>query len=106
MTLVNLTPHVINVILEGSALALPTSGQVARVSSKSEKVGEAAGVPLFATTFGEVVDLPQPEEGVLYVVSAMVRAALSSRTDLASPGDPVRDGEGKVIGCRGLIVNR
>jgi len=57
------------------------------------------------TSYGRVEGLPEPETGVLYLVSAVVRAAVPGRADVASPGDLVRDGEGNVIGCRHLILN-
>jgi len=62
-------------------------------------VGTFGGVPLTRTTYGEVV------EGTLYVVSGLVRAAVPERTDVASPGELVRDALGVVTGCRGLVVN-
>lgn len=44
--------------------------------------------------------------GTYYVVSAMtasaVRASGDRRDDLLCPGEVVRDGQGKVIGCRSL----
>jgi hypothetical protein len=101
-TLINLTPHTV-VIVGGPSI--PPSGEVARVSSKSVPVKEVAGVQIVQTTFGEVVGLPAAAEGTYYVVSALVRTALPSRTDLLSPGDLVRDATGNVVGCRNLIGN-
>lgn len=101
MRLINLTPHA---IVCGDITVAP-SGAVARVSAASQEAGNVGGIPLFRTTFGEVVGLPAQEEGVLLIVSAMVRTALPARTDLLSPGEPVRDAEGRVIGCKGLITN-
>jgi hypothetical protein len=68
-------------------------------------VGEHDGLPLYQAEFGEVEGLPEPAEGVLYVVSMLVRQAVPERTDVASPGELVRDEQGRVIGCRGLNVN-
>ena len=70
-----------------------------------DRVGDVDGIPVYVTTFGEVVDLPEEEEGRYYIVSALVRAAAPGRQDLLSPGDPVRDGEGRVIGCRSFDRN-
>ena len=106
MKLVNLTPHTINIIGEGGSVTLPPSGQVARCATKSVVVGSAGeGVALFRTTYGEVVDLPEPEEGVLLITSALVRSAVPARGEVASPGDLVRDANGQPIGCKGLVVN-
>jgi len=114
MKLVNLTPHTINVIsfTSGTSVALPPTGTVARCATKSRTVGTVAvvgtakeNIALFRVEYGEVVDLPAPEEGTLFVVSALVRSAVPARDDVASPGDLVRDEKGQPIGCRGLVVN-
>lgn len=102
MEIVNLTPHAI-VIVNGATFA--PSGQVARCATTSSPAGEHGGIALVRTSYGEVVGLPAPAEGVLYVVSALVRAALPGRSDVASPGDLVRDESGNVVGCRNLVVN-
>ena len=98
---VNLTPHEVNV----GELDLPTSGLVARVDVAHREVGHHAGVPLLVGSYGEVSNLPEPEDGVLYIVSAAVRTALPERNDLASPAHLVRDEEGRIIGCLAFEVN-
>jgi hypothetical protein len=106
MKLLNLTPHAIRLIgPDGSAREIPPSGNVARVAQTLAPAGDADGVPLFRAQFGPVVGLPEPEPGVLYIVSALVRTACPDRTDLASPGDLVRGPDGQPVGCRGLIVS-
>jgi len=83
-------------------LAKPTEGTIIpRVSTSSEKTGEICGVPIFKTVFGAVEGLPEKAEGVYLLVSALVRTA-SGRDDLLSPGELVRDSEGKPVGCKGL----
>lgn len=104
MKLVNLTPHAINVVGDG-AVTIPPSGAVARVTSTTSEVRRVNGIPCLAVSYGEVQGLPEAEEDTLYVVSALVRAAVPHRTDVASPGELVRDAEGKPLGCRGLAVN-
>jgi hypothetical protein len=106
MTLVNLTPHAVNLILaNGEAMTLAPSGVLARCATTTVAAGEVGGVPLSRTTFGDVVGLPEPTEGTMFVVSALVRSAVPHRTDVASPGDLVRDAGGNVVGCKGLVVN-
>jgi hypothetical protein len=102
--LINLTPHTVKLVNELGVLELYSQG-VARVSSTQTEVGRVIGVPVVKATFGEVTGLPEPVEGTMYVVSALVRGALPNRTDLASPGDPVRDEAGNVVGAKSLIVN-
>ena len=54
-----------------------------------------------------VEHLPIKRDGVGIIVSAMVGAKIASetgRTDIFSVGKPIRDGDGNVIGCQGLIA--
>ena len=105
--IVNLTPHTLNIFVSDSdSIEVPPSGTVARCSIQSKDCGEHDGIPLTTTQMGEVVDLPDPIEGTLYVVSMVVRQAVPERTDIASPGTLVRDETGKPKGCQGLVVNR
>ena len=78
---------------------------MARCAQSNSPAGEFEGIALVAPSFGAVEGLPEPQEGVLFLVSALVRAAVPSRHDVASPGDLVRDPEGRVVGCRNLAVN-
>lgn len=104
--LINLTPHVINLLPDGrDPIILHPGDQPARCSEITSNDGIASGVPLVRKEYGAVTGLPEPEDGVLYVVSALVRMALPERKDLASPGDLVRDESGKPVGCRNLVVN-
>lgn len=98
----NLTPHPITIV---NGPTVPPSGQLARCSSASVPAGEHGGVALSRVTFGAVEGLPDPEPGVLYIVSALVRSAVPNRSDVASPGDLIRDEKGTVVGCKGLTVN-
>lgn len=101
--LVNLTPHPINVILDGQdPVTIAPSGVVPRVASTATVVA-----PGFITsTFGDVTDLPDPVPGKLLIVGAMVRTALPDRDDLigpdTSPTGAVRNGDGMIIGVRGF----
>ena len=99
--IVNLTEHELRV---GDSV-IPPSGSVARCAQTSESAGEFDGIPLQRTTFGSVEGLPDPQDGVLYFVSALVRVAVPHRSDVASPGAPIRDANGVVRGCGHLIVN-
>lgn len=62
--------------------------------------------PLFSikvnsTSFGEVEGLPEPQEGTIFIVSALVAQALRGvRDDLVIPDDTVRDEQGRIIGCK------
>lgn len=102
MNFVNLTPHALNIVQsDGSVYALPPSGQVARVATTRTVVNEIDGIEIYETKFGEVEGLPERNGQDLLIVSALV-AQRANRADVYSPGELVRDGDGKVIGCRGL----
>ena len=106
-TITNLTPHVINVCgVDGTLLAsIPPSGQVARCSVKSELSGEVNGLPVFTSRKGEVVGLPAPKAGTVFLVSLLVRESVTSRVDVFSPGELIRGTDGQPVGCKGLVSN-
>ena len=103
MNISNLTPHAIQIV---GGPSFPPSGRLARCAQVSAAAGEHEGLPLVSVQFGEVEGLPEPQEGILYIVSALVRSAVPHRHDVASPGDLVRDSAGQPVGCRNLVVNR
>ena len=82
---INLTPHTINV----GTKAISPSGTIARVSMETRKVGEHDGVPLTISIYGDVVGLPEPRAGVIYIVYGMVKSAVPHRTDVGSPSGVV-----------------
>ena len=105
MTIINLTPH--EVILCGVRIA--ASGQQARVAT-TRKLGTYTvvsdrPVPIYHTVLGAVTGLPRPNDGVGYIVSALVRSAAPDRRDLYSPADLQRDERGNVVGCESLDQN-
>ena len=106
MKLVNLTPHEINI--EGTE-TLPPSGVVARVEERSQSRGyldEDYCVQIVAKSYGDIINLPSPVEGTIYVTSAIVAqvAWKKRRWDVFCPGDPLRDEEGHIVGCRALCT--
>jgi len=101
MKLVNLTPHTLNIHTPDKVVNLPPSGAVARVATVSVPAAPMGGIPTVTTSFGEVTGLPEPQHGVTLVVSGMVASA-APRDDVLSPGDLVRDENGRPVGCRGL----
>ena len=110
--LVNKTPHVLNLVTEdGTKISLEPVLPTPRVSSSSVKtasytITDSNGIEHTvireAPVFGEVVDLPEPQEGTIYVVSMLVAARAVGRNDLVFPGRQLRNEAGQVIGCAGL----
>jgi hypothetical protein len=102
MTLVNLTPH--EVVLCG--MRIKPDGTLARVSMTRKQTGQldidGTIVPIYSTAYGTVTGLPRPNDGIGYIVSALVRSAAPERLDIYSPADLVRDERGNVVGCNSL----
>jgi hypothetical protein len=109
MKIRNLTPHEVNIIDEQgiTTKSFPSEG-VARASQVATPVGEVDGIELVHMEYGKPVDLPEPEEGVMLIVSLItVQAAKASgrRTDdLLLTAGQVRNGKGVIIGCRRLAL--
>ena len=78
MRFVNCTPHAITL---NDGTVFPPSGNVARVSSSFTDF-DCFGV--CGVVYGELTGVPDPEPGVLYIVSSMVLAACN-RPDLVAP---------------------
>lgn len=115
--LVNLTPHAVRLYDADGVTLLreipgPPKGEEARVSEvPGRQDGTFLGVAVFTPpTVGEVINLPPPEEGTLYLVSAIVAAAptVKNRPDVLRPGTgpndaAVRNEAGHVVGVTRLI---
>lgn len=114
MEIRNMTPHAVTVLDNNNKTieVIAPSGMTIRLAQETEVVGSLAGIPLTQTKYGAplVVSeertsaLPAVEEGVYYLVSAMIKNALPERTDFLVPAEQVRDEAGRVIGCRSLGV--
>jgi hypothetical protein len=110
MPVVNLTPHVVTVVDERSRVIRrwPGAHRPARVEAVRvpvrEVVGVPAGVPLIAEERTRA-DLPEPQEGVWFIVSSVVGSAHPERRDLLVPSDLVRDGQGVVTACRSFVIS-
>jgi hypothetical protein len=100
--IINLTPHVVHI----EDRDFEPSGTIARCAEVTGYGGTFDGVMLVTKSFGEVENLPDPVNGVMYIVSMLVRSACPDRHDLASPGDLVRDDKGNIVGCKNLAVNK
>ena len=104
ITIKNCTPHTINFVNDAGEVirAIEPSGIQPRVSSSINLVGDIDGIPDEETVYGEVTDLPEKQDGVILIVSAMVASRLPNRDDLRVPGRQVRNDRGQVIGCKSL----
>lgn len=53
-------------------------------------------------SYSEVIDLPDPQNDVGYIVSVLVGLAAKNRTDLYMPYKIMRNDKKQIIGCEGL----
>ena len=109
LNLINLTPHDINIVRNGEELVtFPKSNQIARCKEAVEQVGyitvNGVKIPIIRKRLGEIEGLPEPQEGVKYLVSLAVAKAAVGRNDLLVPGQAVRDEKGRIIGTSALAV--
>ena len=104
--LVNLTPHEVVLVQGETRLVVPPSGTVARAATTRQQVAvldiDGFTIPVNRVVFGQVENLPDPAEGVWYIVSSIVAQALPERQDLLVPDDTVRDESGRIVGARAL----
>lgn len=109
MKIINCTPHPINIVnpeTKEILITFPKGKIVPRLKTGIENLGiidyGAIGIAVTRTTFGDVENLPEKKEGVILIVSRLVKQVCTEREDLLVPGSLVRDEEGNVIGCEGL----
>jgi len=101
--IVNLTPHTITVVNSDNQTIreYPSTG-VARVATATTQAGFVDGISIYQTIFGSVEGLPDPQDGVFYIVSMVVAQAVSGRQDIIAPdtGPTAYRIDGKIIGVR------
>lgn len=100
MEFINLTPHAI-VLNDGRVF--PASGNVARVSAGfSDFSGDFC-----CQKFGDVTGLPDPVDGVFFIVSGLVFDRTDRRPDVVAPatGHPlcVRNDKGQIVSVPGFL---
>lgn len=101
---VNLTPHAINILVDGNVVTIEPSGEVARVESIEKVTGEINGITVVSREFGDVHGLP--EEGTPCIVSAMVLGAVPGRKGVYAPDSgptAVRNEKGHIVHVTRLV---
>jgi hypothetical protein len=105
MRFINCTPHQIYL---NNGDSFPVSGKVARVSADYSPFD---GNMICSQVFGKIVDLPDAQQGVYCIVSAMVLAANmesgNPRMDLVAPAtghpDCIRNDKGHILSVPGFV---
>jgi hypothetical protein len=112
MKFINLTPHTITIYdLHAEKTTLPSAG-VARVETTEETLDTINDIPIVSAPIpGPVVGLPEPTDGMAYIVSLMVlqHPAVRGRTDVYAPATgpkhaAIRDEQGRIAGVTRLIA--
>lgn len=108
-TLINLNPHAITTINNsGDKTTYQPSGIVARVSQNNVSTGiQLDGIDVNYSTFGDVIDLPNPIKNTYYIVSGLVLSANKDRKDIIAPrtdNTALRNEQGHIIAVRGWIL--
>jgi hypothetical protein len=110
MDVINLTPHNFTLCSDAGEVirVIPPTTPAARVSSASQVIGSIDGIPVTKTAFGAVEGLPDPQEGVCYIVSLLVQQRVSHRSDVyrpdTGPSSVVRDAAGIIVGVKALAA--
>lgn len=105
--IINCTPHAIVVENEGVEIVIEPSGLVARIDMEVLTVGDLNGFPIVKN---EVVgnNLPEPEEGVYLLVSAMVLSEAKNlgRVDCIAPNTnaATRNEKGHIVSVPGFVA--
>lgn len=103
---VNKTPHAITVQTVDGMMTVEPAFPPARVGQSYIPAGEVDGIPVAQSVFGEVENLPEPEEGVIVIVSAMVAQQCGNRSDVVAPdtgASAIRDDAGRIVAVRGFV---
>ncbi|MBR8744488.1 hypothetical protein [Nocardiopsis sp. MG754419] len=106
MRVINLTPHEVRVV-DAQARVIRTwqsAPRPARVETDRVRLHVLDGIPLLSEERTRAANLPDPEDGVWYIVSSVVSSAHPERRDLLVPSDLVRDGKGVVTACRSFVI--
>ena len=110
--IVNLMPHTATLRdAYGFDHVIAPSGTIARVSTTPGALREVEGLPVpvaSATVYGEIEGLPEPQDGTIYVVSALVLGRAVGRTDVFAPGTgpqdgAIRDDAGRIVAVTRLV---
>ena len=111
--IVNLTPHPINMVGLGE---IKPGGKPARLEETTEIIGSitvdatenpnaktAVVIPLIQKQMGKITDLPDPQDGVVFVVSLPVAQA-AHRSDVLAIGESIRDDKGNIVGAKSFAM--
>lgn len=102
----NYTGHPLTITQGNRSVKLRPLGR-AKINSDVEEHGsiqfDGLSIPLLHLKERTILNLPDPEPGVVYIVSGIVATA-AQREDVVAPSRVVREGRGRVTECRALVL--
>lgn len=110
MKILNCTPHVVNLHSNGNITSFePAWSKPIRVKQdfgpSKLKIEGFEDIRITTQEMGITDGLPEPQEGVFYIVSIVVLENNKDRHDLLAPAGTLRNAEGQVYGCTGFHAN-
>ncbi len=102
--MLNLTPHTINIFVNGEMQTFEPSGVVARVETKMELMEVINWIPVFKRKLLKVYGLPV-DETIKCLVSSTVLAEVPNRPNTYAPNtdSAIRDQNGNIVCVTSLI---
>jgi len=102
----NLTPHSLTIVEGETSTLYPVDGPAPRLAVDRADLGQIGGISVVRSTMGPPTGLPEPQVGVILIVSALVaeHPSVANRSDLAYPGEAIRDTHGRIVGAKGLCA--
>jgi hypothetical protein len=102
---VNVIGH--DITISGHA-TLPKSDNLCRVETEQMIIGKLAGIPIVKTNFIKIVNLPEPEDGVYYIVNRIAMDFVPfNREDVFcvdTGPTAIRDQSGQVVAVTQLSI--
>jgi hypothetical protein len=81
---------------------------IARAGERTVRLSDAevsgVKIAIHGTAYVQLTGLPEPRDGVTYVIALPPAILATDRDDLLVCGPAVRDDQGRMIGCKGLSV--
>lgn len=104
MKVINLTAHDVNICdYYGNLIKVyKPSGLVARVNYGWNRTDYVDDVPIVTQKDTKIMELPEPMEDVMFIVSSYVFDYCSERLDLLAPAHQIKV-DGRVVGCKAFM---
>jgi hypothetical protein len=107
MKIVNLHGYAVSYYdFNGNITVLEAGKGVPKLNATYTVVCSENGIKIgkFAYPAPESVGIPKPQKDTYYVVSKEVCQAYPERKDLIYPSNFVKNEEGKIVGCKMLVI--